>query len=388
MFVDNNSIRQIFNTIGGGVNFKSYYKDSGDINFDGTLNYINFSDNFEARENNVLLDVKGQKIINTEVYRVDFGVDFNNYQSFAETPINNGGVVPLPSPRWADVVNNTIIKVNPKIITARKKLYASFGVGIFADAQDNTKFHFYPDINVKYSFLDIFVPYLGITGGLERNSFKSLTTDNPFLLSQVELQNTNTKYNVYGGIRGSVSDKISFNARIARKKIEAQALFVSDTTYSIENKFDVIYESLDVTELNAQLTYLQNDKLRIIFQGQYNFFNPLNEDYLWNNSPIELTLGGVYDLADKILVRADIFFVGQRKAKSLIFVEGAELNKDNTYAVNQSAFVDFNLGFEYRYNKNISAFLNFNNLIGQRYLRYYKYPVQGINIMGGATLRF
>jgi hypothetical protein len=56
--------------------------------------------------------------------------------------------------------------------------------------------------------------------------------------------------------------------------------------------------------------------------------------------------------------------------------------------VNQNAFFDFNLGFEYRYNKSISAFLNFNNIIGQKYQVYNQFPVQGINILGGATLRF
>lgn len=381
---DNNSIKQVFNTIGGGINFKSFNKDTGDVNFNGTLRYLNFSDNYESKENNVDLDINAKKMINSEIYGVDFGVDFNNYYSKEFPPRNVFGLYQLKE----TTVNNTIIKVIPQIITARKKLYASVGFAIFADVNDKTKFHFYPNIEAKYSFLDIFIPYLGINGGLERNSFRTLTNENPFLLSQVTLQNTNTKYNVYGGVRGSISNKISFNAQIARKKIEAQALYVSDTTYSIQNKLDVIYESLDLTEINAQITYQQQEKIRVFLKGKYSFFNPLNEDHMWNNSPLEVSLGGVYDLANKLLVRADIFFVGSRKAKSLTFVEGAELNKDNSYAVNQKAFFDFNLGFEYRYNKNISAFLNFNNIIGQQYQVYYLYPVQGINILGGATFRF
>jgi outer membrane receptor protein involved in Fe transport len=43
---------------------------------------------------------------------------------------------------------------------------------------------------------------------------------------------------------------------------------------------------------------------------------------------------------------------------------------------------------EYRYNKRISAFLQVNNLASQRYYRWYNYPVQPIQVMGGITARF
>ena len=49
---------------------------------------------------------------------------------------------------------------------------------------------------------------------------------------------------------------------------------------------------------------------------------------------------------------------------------------------------DVNLGLEYRYNKRISAFLQLNNLASQRYMRWYNYPVQIFQVMGGVTFRF
>jgi hypothetical protein len=287
-----------------------------------------------------------------------------------------------------NTVNNTLIKVVPNITTSGKKWYARVGLGIFVDVNDKTSFHFYPNAEAKYSFHDIFVPYIGINGGLERNSFRSLTNENPFLLSQVTLQNTNTRYNVYAGVRGSISNKVSFNAQVARKSVYGNALYYNDTTYSIQNKMDVLYDSMDVTEISAQVMYDQTDKLRVYVNGKYSFFSPLNQEHVWNTPALDITVGGIYDLADKILVRADAYFLGTRKAKSLVYVDGAETNSDNTYSINLKPIIDFNLGFEYRYNKSISAFLNFNNIISRKYQQYYLYPVQGINIMGGATLRF
>ena len=382
--IDKADIKQVFNSIGGKVSLASFDTDTGDINYTGSLGYNRYFDKYEASENNVVLDLSATKMVNKEIYGVDFGVDFNNYysQSFSST-----------NPAWNTTpinktVNNTIIKVIPNITTSGKKWYARVGLGIFADINDKTSFHFYPNAEAKYSFHDIFVPYLGVNGGLKRNSFRSLTTENPFLLSQVNLQNTNTRYNVYAGIRGSISNKISFNTQVARKSVYGNALFYNDTTYSIQNKMDVLYDSMDVTEISAQIMYDEADKLRVYLNGKYSFFSPLNQDYVWNTPALNITLGGIYDLADKILVRADVFFLGDRKAKSLTFVDGAELNNDNSYTVNLKPIIDFNLGFEYRYNKSISAFLNFNNIVSRKYQQYHLYPVQGINIMGGATLRF
>lgn len=383
--IDRELIHQAFNTIGGRVSTSSFDNDTGELNYSGSLAYYNYSDKYSAQENNVVLDFNAKKLINSEQYSLDFGVDFNNYTSQAD-PSNTPSLSSIVSEPVT--VNNTIVKVIPSVITSGKKWYVKAGIGIFADIQDKTRFHFRPNIEAKYNFLDIFIPYVGIKGGLKRNSFKSFTTENPFLLSQVSLANTDTRYDIYAGVRGSISSTLSFNLQASRKSVYGQALFVTDTAFSIGNRMDVVYDSLDITEISAQVMYDKNEKLRVFLKGKYNFFSPLNQAHVWNIPALDITLGGVYDLADKILVRSEIYFVGERKARVFAPGEDVSLETDGSYSVNLKAFVDFNLGFEYRYSKTISAYVNFNNIISQRYLMYYQYPVQGINIMGGATFRF
>lgn len=382
--IDQELIHQAFNNIGARISTSTFDNDTGELNYAGSLAYYNYSDKYKAQENNIILDFNAKKLINSEQYSLDFGVDFNNYVSqedLMKNPISSIVSDPI-------TINNTIIKVVPSIITSGKKWYVKAGIGVFADIQDKTRFHFRPNIEAKYNFLDIFIPYVGIKGGLKRNSFKSFTTENPFLLSQVTLANTDTRYDIYAGVRGSISSTISFNLQASRKSVYGQALFVTDTVYSIGNRMNVIYDSLDVTEISAQVMYDKNDKLRVFLKGKYNFFSPLNQQHVWNLPALDITLGGVYDLADKILVRSEVYFIGERKVRVNGPGENITRETDGSYSVNLNAFVDFNLGFEYRYSKTISAFVNFNNLISQRYLMYYQYPVQGINIMGGATFRF
>ena len=61
---------------------------------------------------------------------------------------------------------------------------------------------------------------------------------------------------------------------------------------------------------------------------------------------------------------------------------------NNRYIYSLKPFLDMNLGVEYRYNKRISAFINFNNFTASNYQRWSSYPVQSINIFGGATFSF
>jgi hypothetical protein len=61
---------------------------------------------------------------------------------------------------------------------------------------------------------------------------------------------------------------------------------------------------------------------------------------------------------------------------------------DGQYALSLKPVLDFNLNAEYRYNSRISAFLQFNNVATVKYNRYFNYPVQGFQVIGGITARF
>jgi hypothetical protein len=62
--------------------------------------------------------------------------------------------------------------------------------------------------------------------------------------------------------------------------------------------------------------------------------------------------------------------------------------EDNQIAKELGLIIDANVGVEYRYTNRISAFLQCNNVAAQQYFRWYKYPVQAFQIMGGVTFRF
>jgi hypothetical protein len=184
-----------------------------------------------------------------------------------------------------------------------------------------------------------------------------------------------------------VSSTTSFNAQVSYLKTENLPLFYNDTLFSIGNKFRVDYDSVDIIIISGQMHYRQKERLKIFLRGDYFIYNSTNALAAWNLPNFKFTLGGYYDMMDKIIVRADFYLVGSRDVLTYDAVEGFEA-VNGISALKLKPYVDLNLGVEYRYSSKISAFLNIYNFAAQKYQRYLNYPVQNINAILGFTMSF
>ncbi len=364
-------IFQRFNIAQGEVKYQTHYKDSLKVNTNLALNYRFMDDYKGVGEHYVKVSGEEMKMMKKEVYYLNYSLDYNYFQH----PQFHDGFF-----RRFDtfgVQENGILNLNPNVRTSEKNWSVRLGLAIQANVTSVAKFHFFPDVEADYRlFNDVFVPYVGIKGGLERNSFYTLTRENPFLSSDVNLRNTNNHLKLYGGVRGSISSKISFNVGVKYDKYRDYALFVNDVDNFYGNGFNIIYDSLAVTTFTAQTSYANYEKLKIYLRGEYYIYDLVRQEAAWNRPNYMVSLSSVYDLADKILVRGEVFVAGDRPIQGLT---GVEMLKP---------FVDFNLGFEYRYTQRLSAFVNFNNIFAKKYQYWNAFPVQRINLLGGVTYRF
>lgn len=391
--VDRKTTAQRFQDVGGAFSFASHKKDSANVNFKVGMEYNNYTSkkpledslsDWRARENFFAIKSSGFYKMGKEIYAADFNIRYNGYKYGVEgdtlgTVLDSG-----------IVLNNTIVNLKPTISTFlnNNRFKAVFGVDIVIDAYTKTRAHIYPVAELKYSlFNDIFIPYLGLRGGLKQVTFKSLTSENEFMLTNVSMRNENTAIDAYGGIKGTLSKRISFNLSASFARVKDKALFVTDTMYSVGNKFNLIYDTLNLTTLEGSLSYQLNEKLKIDGIGRYYSYALLNNTYAWNLPQWQAIARGSYNLFDKFLVNLDLNFEGGRKA--LVYADEEDVTLENNQFAKSLGFVaDINLGLEYRYNKRISAFVQMNNLASQRYNRWYNHPVQIFQFMGGITARF
>lgn len=389
--IDADSYLQKYNTLRGHLEVMSHYKDSSKVQHSARLDIRNTQADIDAAESNVLLSGTAAKTIEDYRFALGASLDVNSFKE--------GGIIPFfPSDSMSTEVvdeavgrqRGTIFRLEPSIHARKKDLTADIGLGIaFDSGGEENSVHLYPQAYLSYSlFDDLFTPYAGLTGSLQRNSFLSLAEENPFIMNKVALLNTSKDLEFYGGIRGTILDNLTFNARVSVEDYDDMPFFINDTVYSVENKFAVYYDDLQVLRIAGELTYKHDEHLTL--GGRLEIMTNSTENFedAFNMPGLRLTLDGRYDLDDTFVVKSQVFMNGKRYGGTMQPQEGDEVVPGKIYSVELPAYVDMSLGVEYRYTKRISAFLDINNITGGRYARWNKYRVQPALILGGLTYSF
>lgn len=339
-----------------------------------------------ARNNNFQAGATFKYKLNKNVYNLDFDWIYNRYK-YAE----NDATLNFDE-RFNE--RNANIHLRPTISTYGDKWKVVYGLDATFDFPkvdaNEAIFKVVPVIEAKYSlFNDIFIPYVGIDGGVTQNSFYTLNRLNPYMYSGTEMRNEKL-FNLYGGIKGTLSETISFNVAAHLKNYKNKALFVNMNTPQANglintdlNRFDVIYDDMNSWGIEGSMSYQSGEKLKIDAIAQYYRYNPETELFAWHLPEMKFTLRGSYNLFDKIYAKADFTLEQGRKSPVYLFNQA-----DDVIPVNMRAIADGNLSVEYRYNSRISAFIQFNNIAGQRYDRWYNYRTQGFQVLGGITFGF
>lgn len=351
------------------ITIQSHYHDSAKINHTIKLGYYNLTDIYQVAENNVKLNTLFNTYVNKERLFVAFDADYYNHK--------------LPN----DTLNNVIIKLNPYFKANGKKWSADIGLTTALDVFSNVgsgKFYFYPQINVQYDVYEsIIIPYAGINGGLHKNSLRSLSTENPFIAPNINYKNTNTKLSVFGGVKGNLSSNTSYDTKVSYSTVDNMPFFVidySDNT-SLDNKYNVIYDNTNLFNVSGQLKYQYKEKIHFITKANYYLYNTKTLKRAYHKPDFDLTFSSIYNLKSKIIVKADVFIIGNQFALTQVQT-GASYTSEPRLL---KGVGDINLGAEYRYSKMLSFFVNFNNIGNFRYYRWEKYPSQRFNVMAGLS---
>ncbi len=370
-------LKQIYNDIGFGGRIRSLYKDSTRIAHDVGLEVHSFGNLTGSQETNVVIDADLSMVEGSERYGLGVVLDNNAYRGFV------GGVI-------GDFrQSGTLVGFTPTVSTSGDKYQVKVGAGLYVDAMGGTSFHFFPVAYASYSlFEDILVPYVGVEGDRRRNSFRSLSRENPWLVGAPSLSNTSRMYDLYGGLRGSFSSRMGFDVRVSRIRMDQMPLFVTYSNAPFGDQFVPVYDQVDIFRVGGELRYHVKNSLDVTGRIDVSTYETLSQAEAWNLPPYEIAIGAVYSLRSKLIVRAEVQFLGERKAR------GEELasSLDQPLIVYETqdldGFMDLYLGFEYRYTKRLSVFLDLSNISASKYERWYRYGVQRGLVLGGATYAF
>jgi len=374
--MDEDNLKQMFNLIKANVGFKSQYKKESKLHHAFNVSAYYYFDKFKTSETNAQFD-------------------FDLHKAFSVTKLLNFQHLGLEG-KVEYYGNKDTIKSNTDVLIEGTPYFkAKYGIVNFLIglrfaylSSNNSIFAFNPIVKADLNIIpEALTVYAGIGGGLEKNSFLSLSDKNPWVSSVTPLKWQNNKFDINGGLRGNIARQLGFNLQVRFVSFKNMGFFVNTSESKIwgtpipMNKFNVFYDDGNVTNFSGELTYQFGTDIKIWLNGEYYIYklDSLPQPY---HKPISLiSLGGSWLIKKKVNVWLEGTFVGQRYAvDNELLIVAQEITLDG--------FFDLNLGISYNITKDFSVWLSGTNLLNKNYQRYYNYPVQGLEIMGGIGLRF
>ncbi|MBN2615168.1 MAG: TonB-dependent receptor [Bacteroidales bacterium] len=261
------------------------------------------------------------------------------------------------------------------------------------------KLYAYPFLNVRMNIIpEAFSLFAGVDGGLKKNSYYSLVTANPFLYSfDNSYQWENDQFSVHAGFNGNFARRLGFEMEAGVKYFKNKAFFdyVWSNTYRIpasdsvmrfvKNAFYVSYANGNVFYISGGLSYENAPNVKVWLTGKYQEFQLDNGMKPLYEPDLEVQLGSSVRVTKKASGWIQAAYVGERWAAHR-FLSGGSVVSNPYYRL--PAYVDVNLGGNYRFDKQLSGFVKVTNLLNKQYWQFNEYPVAGIEVMLGASYRF
>jgi len=359
------SDKQTFSDFHTQVHFANTGADTGALRYQLGVAYYFFGDAFKTNENDITVVASGDEPIKDNHIVADGSFDYMNYKNELS-------------------INRTLLRINAGYDLKAGILRAHLGFKTANETEGNVStFHFYPDLRAEADLVEKYLTVIGgLTGNLEKNTFRGYAYENPFIVSDPLLKNTNEKFNLYGGVKGSFSSNSSFLVSVAFKNYHNMYFYIQDTTD--RRKYVPVYDTGTTTVINVhgELAWSFMEDLDLSTKIDLNSYSvsTLKIQKPFERPAFEWMVTGNYNIAHKITFGADLFFVGSRDATDLSFKQVTTLKP----------YIDLNVHASYAFAnvKGLKVFLELNNIFGNQYEVWNYYPVRGFQILGGVSYSF
>lgn len=220
--------------------------------------------------------------------------------------------------------------------------------------------------------------FAGLDGDINRNTLRSLLSENKWLAPQVLLVNTVKSLDIYGGSKGGLGGGFSYEGKVSYASYRNFSTF--NNTFPDSTKFFVLYDGgiSKVLTISGQLAYARKDKFRSTLKGDFFRYGLDRLEEAWGRPQFAGTWTNSYILNKKLFITADLYFYQGIKNKNVV--------SNTVYTL--KPIYDANIKIDYFLGKQLSAFVSLNNIFNQNYQRYLYYQSQGLNFLGGISYSF
>ena len=381
------NVEQSYNNayIGGKITFnESAFKEA-------SLKFNHFSDAFGSSENRFYAKPSFELNINDKLIKTNAIVDYlggsfkGNYWNANKLQYGytNFGIVPsfeLYEQGWT----------------------VNIGAALFYSLDtknNNNQLLIYPKINASFNIIDdLMLFFAGAEGNLEQNTYSDFVNENPFVSPRLTIAPTDKQYDLFVGLKGKLTNNMSYTIRGSYINERKKALFKSneydDTMYddsimvegyTLGNSFKVVYDDMKTLSFYGELKADLSEKISLGINGTFNSYTNDIQKEAWNLPAIKLNSKIDFNITEKWVAGANVFFVGQRKEEQSYMTS---LNFNPRVAKTLESYFDVNAHVGFKYSDRLTAFLRANNITNQNYQKWLHYPVQGLQVVLGVNYKF
>lgn len=372
--------------------------------------FRNFTDDYSSMENQLSVAPEFKFLIEEDSFiKTKVGLDY------LSGSFDKGKLTYNPQGFLASVEEQKYSFFNLSVAPSYQLVNNDFALDIGLQAVLNldnenskTNFYVYPKVEASYAIAgDYFKLYAGAKGGLTQNTYYDFVQENPYVAPTLAIQPTDKPFDIFAGTKGKFTEDLSYDFQVSYNSENNAAMFVTNRysalanletavvldetaeSYQYGNAFHVIYDDIKTLRVAGALNAKVNEDLLLRLSASYANYSLDTQEEYYNKPNLEASLTGSYQITDKWFADAQLFFYGERKDRidrlHSEIVMGTFFEQKN---VTLDAFIDANLKVGYKITPQLTAFVRGNNLLSDNYERWYNYPVQGIQVMGGLSYQF
>ena len=353
--LEKDDVKQRFSTVSAAGKVFNGERTVGDFNYEAGFDFYFLQDNYAARENGFVINLSGTKWFQEQhALRINLITDFTSFKDTARHNLNN-------------------FYLQPSFTFHGDAFKAKIGANV---ASHEDEFSFFPDIELSAVLIDGFITaFVGADGSLRKNTFRSLSDYNPFIVSRLDIENTKY-YNFFGGVKGNFQGIFDYQAKVSYKTNDNLALFLANA--DTIPRFDVVYDTVNIFSVSGTVSAPLFEGFELAGTVTSNIYSTSSQEKAWHLPALSLNASAKYTTLDNSLI-----FRGELFLENGVPFMNTEGNADNL-----NALFDVSVGAEYFITDQIALWGQLNNLANNKRQRWRHYPVFGLNALFGVTARF
>lgn len=257
---------------------------------------------------------------------------------------------------------------------------------------------YYPQLEVVYRKTgNVLSPYLRAEGGVQFNTYKSLTLTNPYLAPTTLLTPTFNRYNASLGIRSQLASVLNFDLGFIYDQVENFNIFErlpfdkdhENQAYRLSNAYAARYVDTDLYGFKAALRIdLAKDNF-VRFETRYRVFETNGNQELWNVPALEMNWESQFQWKDRLAFSLSGNLWGDRKAAFRPIFIDQDLNSAQTpLPENIPIFISTTAHLTYKLTDQFDAFAKVKMNSQETHGRWAYYPEPQLLLLGGIVYKF